>query len=467
MNRSLLLLLPALAMLSGCIRPHYQRPELPVPPAFRGQSPEQPEPPGAGLGELRWQDLVRDEVLEGLILEALENNYDVRIAAARVLEAGARAVAARSEQLPTIDAQAAYSNVRTARNGSTPLPDGYPAQRDFTRLFSSLTWSLDFWGRFRNAAAAARAELLATEEAHRAVRQTLVGQVAQAYFLLRSLDLEKEITERSLRSREESLELVRLRVEHGYSSEIDMRQAEALVKSARARRVELEQGIEQLENLISYLLGRPPGEIPRGRFLLEQDLTPELPPGLPSSLLQNRPDIREAEQRLIASHAQVAVARAAYFPAISLTGLGGFESAPLRAILNTSNGTWLAAPAVSVPLFNAERVRAGVRAAEALREQARLNYQRTVIQAFREVADALAARRKLTELRQEQEGLVESLRQAVELAGLRYQGGVASYLEYLDSERESFDAQLRLVQARLEELNSVIALYLALGGGWQ
>lgn len=451
-------------MLSGCIRPHYRRPELPVPAAFRGQ---RPEPRGASLRELRWQDLIRDEVLEELIREALANNHDARIAAARVLEASARAVGVRSERLPSIDAQAGYSNVRTARNGSTPLPDGYPAQSDFTRLFSSLTWSLDFWGRLRNAATAARAELLATEEAHRAVRQALVGQVAQAYLHLRGLDLEKEITEHSLRSRQESLELVRLRVEHGYSSEIEMRQAEALVKSARARRVELEQRIEQLENLISSLLGRPPGDIPRGRSLLEQDLTPELPPGLPSSLLQGRPDVREAEQRLIASHAQVAVARAAYFPAISLTGFGGFESAPLRALLNTSNGIWLAGPAVSLPLFNAGRVRAGVRAAEALREQARLNYQRTVIQAFREVADALAARRKLTELRQEQEGLVESLRETVELAGLRYRGGVSSYLEYLDSERESFEAELRLAQARLEELNSVIALYLALGGGWQ
>jgi NodT family efflux transporter outer membrane factor (OMF) lipoprotein len=454
-------------MLSGCIRPNYRRPELPVPPDFRGQNREASEPPEASLGELRWQELIRDDVLEELIREALENNLDVRIAAARVLEASARAATARSERLPTIEAQTTYNNTRTARNGSTTLPDGYPAERDFTRLFTSLTWSLDFWGRFRNAAAAARAALLATEEAHRAVRQALAGQVAQAYFQLRSLDLEKEITERALRSREESLELVRLRVEHGYSSEIDMRQAEALVKSARARRVEVEQRIEQLENLISYLLGRQPGEIPRGRPLLEQDLAPDLPVGLPSSLLEGRPDIREAEQWLIASHAQVAVAKAAYFPSISLTAYGGFESAPLRALLNTSNGTWLAGPVVSLPIFNAGRVRAGVRAAEALREQATLNYQRTVIQAFREVADALAARRKLAELRKEQEDLVESLRQTVELAGLRYRGGVASYLEYLDSERESFDAQLRLVQARREELNSVIALYLALGGGWQ
>lgn len=299
------------------------------------------------------------------------------------------------------------------------------------------------------------------------VLQTLVSDVAGAYFLLRDLDLELEITRRAIKLREASLDLVQLRVDNGYSSEIDLREAEVLVKSARTSLTSLELQNEQTENQLAILLGRNPGPIVRGRSLLEQGLALKLPPGLPSTLLDRRPDIREAEQQLIANHALVAVAKAAYFPAISLTASTGYESSALLNLLRAYNGMWLLSPAANVPIFNAGAIRAGVRIAEARRQEALFAYQQTVQQAFREVADSLAGCRKLSELRTQQESLVESLRQSVEVADLRYQGGVSSYLEYLDSERQLLDAQLGLVQIRREELTNVVTLYRTLGGGWQ
>ena len=256
-------------------------------------------------------------------------------------------------------------------------------------------------------------------------------------------------------------------MDNGYSSELDVRQAEVLVKTAQTALTSLELQNEQTENQLSILLGRNPGPVARGRSPLEQGMAPRLPPGLPSTLLDRRPDIRQAEQQLIGSHALVAAARAEFFPRLSLTASAGFESSALLNLLQASNGTWFFGPAGSLPIFNAGRIRAGVRIAEARHQQALLFYRQTVQQAFREVADSLAGCRKLAELRTEQEGLVESLRQAVELSDLRYRGGIASYLEYLDSERQMLDAQLRLVQIRREELTDFVTLYRSLGGGWQ
>lgn len=458
----------AALLLGGCAGSRYRRPDVPVPPSYRGDAPAPGVPGEAGtLGELKWQDLIRDEELSKLIQEALSNNFDAQIAAARVLEARAQLTVARSARLPSADAQGGYNNLRIAENGSTHLPAGVQADMDYSGLSVSLGWELDLWGRIRNTSAAARAGLLASVEARRAVLQTLVSDVAGAYFLLRDLDLELEITQRALKLREDSLELVQLRVDNGYSSEIDLRQAEVLVKSARTALTGLELQNEQAENQLGILLGRNPGLVVRGRSLLEQGLAPRLPPGLPSTLLDRRPDIRQAEQQLIGNHAEVAVAKAAFFPRLSLTASTGFESSALLNLFNTSNGTWFLGPVGSLPIFNAGRIRAGVRSAEARRQQALLRYRQTVQQAFREVADSLAGCRKLAELRSEQEGLVESLRLAVDLADLRYRGGVASYLEYLDSERQLLDAQLSLVQIRRQELTSAVTLYRSLGGGWQ
>jgi multidrug efflux system outer membrane protein len=461
-NRSTIGPLGAALLLCCCASPRYQRPDIATPSAFRGAAAA-PEAPGVAnsgdpgtLGELRWQDLIHDEELSKLIQEALSGNFDVQIAAARVLQARAQLTGARSASVPALDAQGGYNNLRTAA-----------IDTDYTNLSVNLGWELDLWGRIRNTSAAARAALLASEQARRVVLQTLVSGVANAYFMLRDLDLELEITRHALKLREESLDLVQLRVDNGYSSEIDLRQAEVLVKGARAALTSLELQNEQAENQLGILLGRNPGPIVRGRSLIEQGLSASLPPGLPSTLLDRRPDIRQAEQQLIGDHAMVAVAKAAYFPRISLTASAGFESSALLNLFKASSGTWFFGPAGSLPVFHAGAIRAGVRSAEAVRQQSLLAYRQTVQEAFREVADALVSYRKLAEWRIQQEGLVESLRQGVELADLGYKGGVASYLEYLDSERQLLDAQLQLVQIRREELTNIVALYRALGGGWQ
>lgn len=443
--------LSATLLLGGCTGARYRRPDVPVPPSYRGEDLA-PGSSGAAnhiaqgsFGELRWQELIRDEELSSLIREALAHNLDVQLAAARVLEARAQLALTRADRFPSIDV----------------------AQNEPPILLATLSWELDLWGRIRNANAAARANLLASQQARRVVLQTLVSDVAAAYFLLRDLDREVEITRRALAFREDSLQLVQLRVDNGYSSEIDLRQAEVLVKTARAALTEIYLETEQAENQLAILLGRNPGPIVRSVAAPEPELVPRLPSGLPSTLLDRRPDIGEAEQQLIASHALVAVAKAAYFPTLSLTANSGFESSALHNLLSLSNSTWYFGPVGSLPLFNAGRIQAGVRGAEARRQEAMILYRKTVQQAFHEVADGLAAARRLAELRTEQEGLVESLHEAVELADLRYRGGIASYLEYLDSERQLLDAQLLLVQIRRQELINTVTLYRSLGGGWQ
>jgi outer membrane protein, multidrug efflux system len=330
-----------------------------------------------------------------------------------------------------------------------------------------LNWELDFWGRLRNATRAARAQMLASMEAYSLVRQTLVSDLARAYFELLDLDLELEFSRRSLEVREESLRLATLRVERGVASEIDQRQAEILVKTARATMITLERLREQKENQLRLLLGENPGPVDRGKGLMDQSVAVSLPVGLPSELLLNRPDIRAAEQRVIAANAQIGVARAAFFPRIALTAQAGYESASLLNILDGGNTTWVFGPTAALPIFNAGRLRSNLRAAEARKQASVLDYQRTVQQAFRDVADSLIGQRKLAEFRLEQEGLVESLRAASRLSHSRYRNGVSSYLEFLDSERQRLDAELRLAQARRDELVAAVQLYRSLGGGWQ
>ena len=448
----------AVLMLLGCAGARYRRPDVPVPPSYRGDTSVHgsDNPTSGSLGELRWQDLIHDEELSKLIQEALSHNFDVQIAATRVLQARAQLTISRSAFYPAVDASGSYNNSRLLALDSSE-----------SSLSVSMGWELDLWGRIRNISVAARAGLLANEQARLEVLQSLVSDVAGGYFLLRDLDLELEITRHALKLRQDSLALVQLRVDNGYSPEIDLRQAEVLVETAYTALTGIELQIEQTENQLDILLGRNSGPIVRGRPLLEQELPSNLPPGLPSTLLDRRPDIRQAEQQLIANHALVAVAKAAYYPTLSLTSSAGFESSALHNFLSGTSGIWSFGPAVSLPIFHAGSIRVGVRSAEALQQQALLIYQQTVQQAFREVADALVNRQKLSELRVQQEGLVESLRLAVELADLRYRGGVASYLEYLDSERQLLDAQLLLVQIRRQELTNVVTLYRALGGGWQ
>lgn len=440
----------ALALLCpACAGPRYTRPPVAVPPQFRGDTAG---PGEAAPSQLQWRNLIQDEELAKLTEEAFGHNFEVQVAAARVLEAQASAKVARAAYLPAVDSQVGYSNSRA---------EGF--EYSSTHLGASLTWELDFWGRLRNLSRAARSYLLATEEARHVVRQQLFSDVAANYFLLRDLDLEIDITRRALKLREDSLGLVRLRVDSGYSSEIELRQAEVLVKSARAALLVLELECEQAENQLAVLLGRNPGPIARGRPLFDQGLPVGIPTGLPSALLERRPDIRAAEQQLAATHAEAAAARRAYFPTISLTSSGGFASSALLSLFRLP-GEWLFGPQAILPVFHAGAIKAEIRAADARRQEALLKYRKTVQEAFREVSDALAARRRLAELRAEQESLVESLREGAELADLAYREGIVSYLEYLDAERQLLDAQVQLVQTRRQELTNVVVLFHALGG---
>ena len=469
----------ALLWMNACsVGPNYKRPAANVPTAYRGAlAPEAaagesaPAPPsparsgGAGsapLGEEKWWEVFEDQELQGLIRTALKNNYDVRIAATRVLEAQAQLGITRADQLPTLSAGGNVTSVRNPKVGPIPAYEITQGQ-----VSASASWNVDFWGRYRRATEAARAILLANEWAQKQVMATLVANVASSYFQLRQLDLELEISKRTLGSRQDSLDLTKTLEEHGINSLLDVRQSEQLVYTAGAEIPDLERQIGQEENAISILLGRNPGDIPRGLKLIEQPHAPEVPVGLPSSLLERRPDIREAEENLIAANAEIGVARAAYFPQISLTGTAGYESAALTNLFTGPAGIWTLVGSVTQPIFQGGRLKSNVRLAEAQREQLLLTYQQAIQGAFRDVSNALIAYRKFRELRIQQQHLVESAQDAARLSQTRFKAGTTDYLEVLTNETNSFSAELALAQAQGNELNALVELYQALGGGWE
>ena len=460
-TRSFLALLALLALSACAVGPNYKRPATTVPDTYRAAMPE----PGASViawGDEKWWTVFQDPQLQSLIREALTQNYDLRIAAERVLQAQAILGITRADQYPTVTAGLSASNQRFPRTRVTPEFETSPIQASL-----SLAWELDFWGKFRRATEAARANVLATEWAHRAVISSLVSSVATAYFQLLELDTEMEISRRSLDSRKESLRLVEIREKGGNTSLMDVRQSEQLVYTAAAAIPDIERRTEQQENFISVLLGRNPGPITRGKPLLEQNVPPTVPAGLTSSLLARRPDIQSVEQQLIAANAQIGVARSAYFPQITLTATGGYQSAALSNLFSGPAGIWSFGGQLLQPIFTAGRIRSNVRLTEAQKREAVLVYQRSIQQAFREVADSLIAYRKQQEFRQQQELLTASAQDATRLANSRYRGGVSSYLEVLDSDTRYFDAQLGLAQAQLNERLALVQVYNALGGGWQ
>jgi multidrug efflux system outer membrane protein len=414
------------------------------------------------LGDEKWWDVFEDKELQGLIRTALKNNYDVRIAAARVLEAQAQLGITRADQLPSLGVGGNVTSVRNPQIG--PIPSYELTQGQVT---ASAAWNLDFWGRYRRATESARATLLANEWAQKEVMATLVASVASDYFVLRQLDLELEISKRTLGSRQDSLDLTKTLEQHGINSLLDVRQSEQLVYTAAAEVPDLERQIAQQENAISILLGNNPGDIPRGLKLTEEPHAPEVPVGLPSALLERRPDIRQAEQNLIAANAQIGVARAAYFPQISLTGTAGYESAALTNLFTGPAGVWTLAGTLTQPIFEGGRLKSGVRLAEAQHEQLLLTYQQTIQGAFRDVSNALVAYRKNREFRIQQEHLVESAQDAARLSQTRFKAGTTDYLEVLTNETNSFSAELALAQAQGNELNALVQLYQALGGGWE
>ena len=472
--RSLFISLCLLLPFAGCkVGPNYSRPEYPVPPDHRSGSAlpaaAAPAAPTLTFADVKWFDLFQDEKLQELIRVALKDNYDLRIAAQRVLAAQAFITVEKSALYPSVDivgnadrqngvnrAISSESTGRVISSGSTTLATAGG------RVF----WELDIWGKIRRSTEAARAEYLAQEAVQQAVIQSLVTGVASGYFRLLELDQELAVAQQSLASRQGSLKLVQARQTGGLATQLEVDQALSLVTSAAATIADVERRREQAENYLSTLLGRNPGPVERSKSLADQKLTPQVPAGLPSTLLDRRPDIRQAEQLLVAANARVGVAKSLFFPSISLTGSGGYQNFQISNLFKTSGGVWSYGGSLSQPLFNAGALWANYKASKAEREAAILSYQKSIQDAFRDVADSLVGHQKAKEYLAQRELFVVTLRDQLRLANMRYTGGVSSYLEVLDTERQALDAELSYAQAYLGELNSVIYVYKALGGGW-
>jgi multidrug efflux system outer membrane protein len=465
MKAVIILLLAGAA--AGCtVGPDYKRPIVTVPDTYRGAAPLEPTAPDAvSIGDQAWWDLFQDEQLQELIRTALQQNFDMRIAATRILQARAQLGTTRADQFPTVDAGASASRTRAPKS-TVPFPLD-PYQINDFQLTASVAWEIDFWGKFRRATEAARASLLASEWGRRAVATSLISQVASAYFEMRAFDRQLDVATRTLSSRRESLRLTEISASGGATSLVDVRQAEQLVFNAAATISDLERQIAQQENYISVLLGRNPSDVPRGATLEQQAHVPEVPVGLPSALLERRPDVREAEQLLVAANANIGVARAAYFPQISLTGNGGVQSAALSSLFTTPAGLWSFGAGLTQPIFNAGRTRSRVALSKAQQEEAVLAYQQTIQQSLREVSDALVGYRKGRDFREQLQLLNRAAADARRLADIRYRGGATSYLELLDSDTRMFSAELGVTQAELSELLSLVQVYRALGGGWK
>ena len=458
----------AVVVVVGCsVGPNYKRPAINAPTAYR----RAPTDPSIGVSsnsfaDQGWWCVYDDPQLKAFIAEALTNSYDIKIAAARVLQAEASARITRSQYFPDLNVGGDITSTRVSQL-SGAFPPGLKADRTAGEVFVfSPSYEVDLWGRIRRANEASQAQLLSAEWAQNAVRQTLVADVATTYFQLLALDLQLEIGRASYTSRTNSLELTSSRESGGVASMQDVYQAKVLVATAEASIVDTLRQIEQTENALSILLARNPGSIKRGIPLRTQPFRLNVPPGLPSALLERRPDIRSAEENLIAANADIGQAKAAYFPRLTLTGAYGYQSISLGDLFNPASRTWQFGPSVTFPLFTGGRLQAQVKLAKARFDETLAVYQRTVQQAFREVSDALIAHQRTQEFFQRQSELTQANRDAADLAQIRYDGGVTSYLEVLYNEQQLFDAELLLAQARRDELLSVVQLYQALGGGW-
>jgi len=446
----------------------YQPPAPQTPTVYRADDATS-QPGTQSFGDLQWFEVFKDEQLQVLIRTAVAQNYDVRQAVARINAARAQLGLARADQFPNFAASAGLVTQRLPKDGSVgELVEGTQRNVSFGQvLLNLLNFEIDIWGRVRKIKNARRADLKAAEEDRNFVLATVVSTVATAYFQLRELDLELDISQRTLATRQESLRIIKLRADAGIATALDLRQAEQLVYAARAIIPDLQRAIEQQENLINLLLGQNPAPVTRGRELVAQGLIPTVPPGLPSDLLQRRPDIRSAEESLVSTNFSVEAARAAYFPRISLTGFLGGDSTALSSLFAGAGSVWGFAPQLTQPIFTAGRLKSNVKFNKALQESAIVGYQSTVQGAFREVSDALIAYRRTVEVRTQQELLVLTLKERSRLAYLRYEGGVDTLLNALDADRDFFEAQIVLAQIKLNELTAVVQLYRALGGGWQ
>ena len=445
--------------------PDYKRPSVGIPPQFRAaMTPDDV----ASIGDLKWFEVFNDPYLEDLIRVALVQNYDLRDAIARVEQARANLGITRSNQFPNFGVGADVPSIELSRQGAATIPAPAPRQRTFGEVFLSLfSYEIDIWGRLRRATEASQAELLASDWNRREVIRTLISDVATAYFNLLELDMELAISRNTLGTREESLRLIRIQLQGGVGTLLDVRQGEQLVYGAAETIPDDERQIQQLENQISFLIGRNPGAISRGNLLTAERPPPEVPAGLTSALLEMRPDIRAAEQLLVAANANIGVAKSAYFPTITLTGEFGFQSTALASLFSGARRFWNFVPQITQPIFTAGRIPSQVEFAEAQQRSALAQYESAIQGAFRDVSDALIQYQKIREIRAQREFLVTSLRDRTRLAYMRFRGGVDTMLNALNSDQDLFVAELSLAQARRDELLSLVQVYKALGGGWQ
>jgi multidrug efflux system outer membrane protein len=453
----------AAALIAGCaIGPNYKRPTVAEPQTFRGQATAE----AASLADAPWWDIFHDPILKNLIQEALHNNYDVRIAAARVQEARANFVVSRSDLFPTLDYAASASRGRV-KPGALGGPGGQaPEASNFYYGTLTMSWELDIWGRIRRSNEAARATLFATEDARRGVWLTLVSDLAQAYFELLALDAQLQIARDSRDAYQHTFDLFQDRFSQGVASKLETSRAQGALGGAEANIPQLESAIVAKENQISILLGKSPGPIVRGRPMYEQPVVPAVPAGLPSALLERRPDLRQAEEQLVSANARIGVAIAEFFPKLNLTALFGTASPEVSALTGGTATIWAVAGVLSGPLLNAGRTLGNYRASRAQWEQAELQYEQAVLTALREVSDALTALGKLSEAETGQDGSVKALEEAVAHATDRYRAGFASYYEVLEAQQQLYPAQNTLAQIRRDRLLTHVRLYKALGGGW-
>jgi multidrug efflux system outer membrane protein len=450
-----------LLSLCGCkVGPNYKRPALDVPGQYRGTAPNLPQQPAGGpFGEMQWAAVYQDEALQALIKEALTNNYDIRIAASRIMQAEASLGVTRANQFPTLGGVGSIQNVQ-----SQPLFTGSPW---VDTLGLQMNYIVDFWGQYRRATEAARAVLLSTQYAKNVVQITLISQVATAYFTLRQYDSQLKISEQTVIADKELLRLNTINFKGGEYSLSDVDQALLLVQQAEAQVISLNQLTPQTENALSILLGRNPGPITRGLELIEQPHLPDVPVGLPSTLLERRPDVRESEETLVAANANVGVAKAAFFPQISLTGTFGATSTALTSFLQGPATFWTVGAQLAQPLYQGGRITSGYRLAWAQRDQAELQYKQTVLQAFGDVANSLVGYTQSRQFRMKIEEQTATYKESARLANVRFTGGYASFLEVLIVQQQYFTSQLQLAQAWETELQNYVQLYQALGGGWQ
>ena len=445
-------ILAGFALLAGCtVGPNYHRPDIDVPQSFRNADSSAT---GASIGSEKWWTVFQDAELQKLIRSAIAQNYDARIAASRILQAQQQVTITRAQQFPQINGTAGYLGQKIPAFGFA----AYEIQGAFS-------WNIDFWGQYRRATEAARANLLAADWNRNLVLSTIVQDVATTYFQIRELDLELDIAKRTLASRKESLQLTNTLEQGGATSLLDVRQAEQLVETAAETIPDTERQIAIDEDMLSILIGEDPHEIPRGLALTEEPIPDAVPAGLPSELLERRPDIRQAEQQLIAANAEIGVARAQLFPTLPLTGGGGAEGTKLANLFLGS--AWNFSAPITQPIFTAGRLRANVKLAEAQQQQALLTYEQTIQQAFRQVSDALISYTKTHDFREHQDALTTAAQGAANLSETRYRGGAASYLEVLTNETNYFAAQLNSARARLNERLALVQIYNALGGGWE